>query len=354
VANVDPDDMAATVPALDLKKTMAVVVSKSGTTIETVTNESLLRAHYENAGLDPAKHIVSVTSEASPMDDRSKYLECFHIWDYVGGRFSGTSMIGGVMLSFGLGYEAYLEILRGANTMDRVACEEDPKKNLPLLLALLGIWNHNFLNYPTLAVIPYSQSLHRFAAHLQQVDMESNGKSIDRKGNWVDFETGPIVFGEPGTNAQHSFYQLVHQGTPVIPVEYIGFQESQYGQDMEVQGTTSHEKLLANMFAQALALATGLEDENPNKTFPGNRPSHILLAKKLTPFVMGALWALVEHKIAFQGFIWDINSFDQEGVQLGKVLANRILGRIAHRKGTGEETEAYPLGDALLDEIQQL
>jgi glucose-6-phosphate isomerase len=123
---------------------------------------------------------------------------------------------------------------------------------------------------------------------------------------------------------------------------------------MEVQGTTSHEKLLANMFAQALALATGLEDENPNKTFPGNRPSHILLAKKLTPFVMGALWALVEHKIAFQGFIWDINSFDQEGVQLGKVLANRILGRIAHRKGTGEETEAYPLGDALLDEIQQL
>ena len=238
--------------------------------------------------------------------------------------------------------------------MDKVALEKDPKKNLPLFLALLGIWNHNFLGYPTLAVVPYSQALHRFAAHLQQVDMESNGKSIDRQGNWVDFDTGPIVFGEPGTNAQHSFYQLVHQGTPIIPVEYIGFQESQRGQDLEVNGTTSHEKLLSNLFAQSLALAQGKQDKNPNVTFPGNRPSHTLLAKKLTPFIMGALWSMVEHKVAFQGFIWDINSFDQEGVQLGKVLANRIIGRIATQKGTGKPTDPYPLGDALLKELKNL
>lgn len=354
VANVDPDDFAAQVEGVDLSKAMAIVVSKSGTTTETTTNEALLRHAYQQVGVDSAQHIVSVTSAGSPMDDRTQYLECFHIWDTIGGRFSGTSMIGGVMLSFGLGYANYLEMLRGCEAMDKNALEGDPQKNLPLFLALLGIWNHNFLGYPTLGVVPYSQALHRFAAHLQQVDMESNGKSIDRQGRPVDFETGPIVFGEPGTNAQHSFYQLVHQGTPIVPVEYIGFKETQRSHDLHVQGTTSQEKLLSNLFAQSIALATGQQDGNPNKVFPGNRPSHILLSKKLTPFIMGALWAMVEHKIAFQGFIWDINSFDQEGVELGKVLAKRITARFAAKKDPGADEGEYPLGDALLEELEDL
>lgn len=348
ISNIDPDEAAAVLRQANLPKTLVIVVSKSGTTLETATNEALVRAAFVKAGLKPEEHFISATGQGSPMDDKKKYMESFYIWDWVGGRFSTSSMIGGVMFSFAFGFDVYWEILRGANAMDKAALNNDIGKNLPLLGALLGIWNRNFLHYPVIAVIPYSQALWRYAAHIQQVDMESNGKRIDQRGHAVDFSTGPIVFGEPGTSAQHSFYQLLHQGTDIVPMELIGFKESQYGDDLNVKGTTSQQKLLANLFAQIIALATGKQSSNPNNVFPGNRPSHLILGKKLTPFALGALLAYFEHKFAFQGFIWGINSFDQEGVQLGKELANKIIDRF---QGNGS---AYPLGDTFISFLEKL
>lgn len=351
VSNVDPDDVAQTLRGLDLKKTVVVVVSKSGNTLETLTNEMLVASHFEKAGLNTKDHFIAVTGEKSPLDNPKKYLASFYMWDYIGGRYSATSMVGGVMLAFGLGFDNYKEILRGAHFMDQVALKPDVQSNLPLQSALLGIWNRNFLNLPTVAIIPYSQALLRFPAHLQQCNMESNGKHIDKLGKLVNFETGPIIWGEPGTNGQHSFYQLIHQGTTVVPLEFIGFKESQYKEDLDVQGTTSQEKLLANLFAQSIALAVGQQNSNPNKQFQGNRPNRILLAKKLDPFTMGALLAYFEHTVAFQGFIWNINSFDQEGVQLGKVLAGKIIDIFKKTKGA---IDAFPLGKAMLDQLDSV
>jgi glucose-6-phosphate isomerase len=251
------------------------------------------------------------------------------MFDYIGGRYSATSMVGGVMLGFALGYDSFVDILRGANMVDRAAEERDIRKNVPLLLALLGIWNHNLLGCETVAVLPYSQGLIRFAAHLQQCDMESNGKSITRQGKFLSYQSGPIVWGEPGTNGQHAFYQLIHQGTTIVPCEFIGFRRSQYDDDIMIHNTSSQEKLAANLLAQSLALATGQKSENPNRYFPGNRPNSILMADRLTPRTMGELLAIYETKIAFQGFIWNINSFDQEGVQLGKKLANQLLDHLS-------------------------
>lgn len=350
ICNVDPDDAAAAMLNLELSKTLVVVVSKTGTTLETMTNEALVKDHFYRGGLDPAKHFITVSQPNSPLDNSDKYLECFHIWDWVGGRYSTTSMVGGVLLAFAFGFEVYWEFLHGASSMDKAALNPNDQQNLPLLAALLGIWNRNFLNYPTLAIIPYSQALVRYPAHIQQLDMESNGKSIDKLGNFVSFDTGPIIWGEAGTNAQHSFYQLIHQGTTVVPLELIGFKENQRQQDLMWEGTTSQQKLLANLIAQSLALATGQTDANPNKTFRGNRPTHMLLAKKLTPFTLGSLLSFYEHKVAFQGFIWNINSFDQEGVQLGKVLANKIISRFL-TQNNGISSDSYPLGDAILEQL---
>ncbi|CAK8724101.1 glucose-6-phosphate isomerase [Candidatus Electrothrix laxa] len=333
IANVDPDDAAAVLAELDLSRTLINVVSKSGTTLETLTNEELVRSALRAAGLDPARHMIAVTGAGSPMDDPKKYLATFHMYDYIGGRYSATSMVGGVTLAFALGYENFLELLRGANAVDQAAEQNNIKENLPLLMALLGIWNRNFLGYNTVAVLPYSQALLRFPAHLQQCDMESNGKQVSRSGESVQWKTGPIVWGEPGTNGQHAFYQLLHQGSEIVPAEFIGFRQSQYQEDITISGTTSQQKLLANMLAQSLALALGRAHENPNKSFAGNRPSSLLIADRLTPYSMGALLALYENKIALQGFCWNINSFDQEGVQLGKVLANRILSELTKEKG---------------------
>lgn len=350
IANVDPDDAAAVLRDLDLSRTLFNVVSKSGTTLETLTNEELVRNALISRGLDPARHLVAVTGKGSPMDDPSRYLESFYMYDYIGGRYSATSMVGGVTLGFVLGYDGFNELLQGANIMDMAAEERDIRKNVPLLIALLGVWNHNFLGYPTVAVLPYSQALARFPAHLQQCDMESNGKSITRYGEQVSWQTGPVVWGEPGTNGQHAFYQLLHQGTEIVPAEFIGFRKSQYDADIVVEDTTSQQKLTANMLAQALALAQGMEHDNPGKRFPGNRPSLILMADRLTPRTMGELLALYENKIAFQGFCWDINSFDQEGVQLGKILAKRLLQSMAGGKNKkGGETAAVSVEDSLLE-----
>lgn len=349
IANVDPDDAAAVLKGIDLSRTLFNVVSKSGSTLETLTNEQLIRTALREAGLEPARHIVAVTGKGSPMDDPDRYMASFYMYDYVGGRYSATSMVGGVTLGFVLGYRGFEAILRGANAVDRAAEERDIQRNIPLLMAMLGIWNRNFLGLPTVAVLPYSQALSRFSAHLQQCDMESNGKSVTRHGMAVDWSTGPIVWGEPGTNGQHAFYQLLHQGTEIVPVEFIGFRSSQYGLDVEVAGTTSQQKLCANMLAQSLAMAAGRASDNPARSFAGNRPSMLLIADKLTPESMGALLAMYENKIVFQGFCWNINSFDQEGVQLGKVLAEKILQHMTADKGDhAPVSEAKSVEEALL------
>jgi len=354
IGNVDPDTIASTVRDLHLKKVLVVVISKTGGTLETATNEEVLRALFKEAGIKAEEHFVAITAKGSPMDDKKKYAEIFHMWDWVGGRFSSSSCVGGFLIAFACGFDTYWDFLRGCNAMDKAALQKDLNKNLPLLGALLGIWNRNFLKSVILAVIPYSQALARYPAHMQQVDMESNGKQVDQQGQLVDFETGPIIFGEPGTNAQHSFYQLIHQGTTPVPLELIGFKNSQFGEDRILHGTTSQEKLLSSLFAQSIALATGQKNENPNKAFPGNRPSHILLARQLTPFALGALLSYVENKIAFQGFIWGINSFDQEGVQLGKTVANKIIARFAAQHGETAGAQPFPLGDALLKHLETL
>jgi glucose-6-phosphate isomerase len=325
ISNVDPDDAASVLKKVNLSTALIVIVSKSGTTLETLTNEKLVCNALKKAGLDVKTHCLAVTGQGSPMDNPDKYLRSFYMFDYIGGRFSSTSMVGAVVLGFSLGLGAFYQFLKGAFSVDLVAEKEDIRENIPLLMALLGIWNHSFLGYPTVAVLPYSQALHRFPAHLQQCDMESNGKSVMRSGDAVKGNTGPIVWGEPGTNGQHAFYQLLHQGTEIVPVEFIGFKKSQYGEDLIVEKSNSQEKLQANLYAQIVAMAVGQHSENPNKSFSGNRPSSLILGEKLTPEVMGALLALYEAKIVFQGFAWNLNSFDQEGVQLGKILATRFL-----------------------------
>jgi glucose-6-phosphate isomerase len=340
ISNVDPDDAAGVLRKVDLGRVLVNVVSKSGTTLETLTNELIVRRALTDAGLDPSRHCIAVTGEGSPMDNPERYLRSFHMYDYIGGRYSTTSMVGVVMLGFYLGFDQVMEFLRGAYMMDTEAEKPQLQENMPLLLAMLGVWNHNFLEMPTLAILPYSQALHRFPAHLQQCDMESNGKSVTRGGRPVSTKTGPVIWGEPGTNGQHAFYQLLHQGTEIVPVEFVGFRRSQYNQDMEIEGTTSQQKLLANLLAQSVAMATGQISDNPNRNFPGNRPNSVILAEKLTPLIMGALLALYEAKIVFQGFMWNINSFDQEGVQLGKVLAGRFL---KHMKGKNNQTDTLEM-----------
>jgi len=271
------------------------------------------------------------------------------MYDYIGGRYSSTSMVGGVALGFGLAYDAFIDILQGAHDMDSNALEPNIRKNISLLSALIGIWNRNFLGCQTLAILPYSQALSRFTAHLQQLDMESNGKRINRQGKHVDYDTGPIVWGEPGTNGQHAFYQLIHQSNTIIPSEFIGFRQSQYGIDLDVEGTNSQEKLLANLLAQSIALAKGQQSHNPNRIFPGNRPSSILIADKLDPKSMGSLLAYYENKVALQGFIWNINSFDQEGVQLGKLLANQIIDHYkSSRTNEAYDGDGDPAGWAMM------
>ena len=341
ISNVDPDDSAQVLAKVDLNRSLVLVVSKSGTTLETLANETIVRAALAHAGLNPNKHCLSVTGESSPMDNPDRYLRSFYMYDYIGGRYSSTSMVGAVMLGFGIGYENLLAFLEGANSQDNASAEKDIRKNIALLAALLGVWNHNFLGMGTVAVLPYSQALHRFPAHLQQCDMESNGKSVCRDGNTVQIKSGPIVWGEPGTNGQHAFYQLLHQGTEDVAVEFIGFRKSQRKKDLIIQKSSSQQKLVANLLAQSMALAIGKSDENPNKRFPGNRTNSILLADRLTPKTMGALLALYEAKIVFQGFCWNINSFDQEGVQLGKELATELLVVMDENRSEGTLVEAF-------------
>ena len=325
ISNVDPDDAAAVLKSTDVAHAIFILVSKSGTTLETLTNEAFVKDALAKAGLETGKHMIAVTSETSPLAKSSDYLAAFFMDDYIGGRYSSTSAVGGAVLSLAFGPEIFRRFLEGAAEEDRMATEKDVTKNAAMLDALIGVYERNILGYPATAVLPYSQALSRFPAHLQQLDMESNGKSVNRFGEKVDYVTGPVIFGEPGTNGQHSFYQLLHQGTDIVPLQFIGFRQTQAGMDVEIQGSTSQQKLGANVAAQIMAFACGKDDENRNKHFEGNRPSSIIIGDQLTPESLGALLAHFENKVMFQGFLWNLNSFDQEGVQLGKVLAKRVL-----------------------------
>ena len=325
ISNVDPDDAAAVLNSVDVAHSIFVLVSKSGTTLETLTNESFVKDALKKAGLDASKHMIAVTSETSPLAKSDDYLAAFFMDDYIGGRYSSTSAVGGAVLSLAFGPDVFAQFLEGAAAEDKLSANKDVLKNPEMLDALIGVYERNVLGYPSTAVLPYSQALNRFPAHLQQVDMESNGKSVNRFGEPVNYPTGPVIFGEPGTNGQHSFYQLLHQGTDIVPLQFVGFKNSQIGTDVVIQDSTSQQKLCANVAAQIVAFACGKKDENRNKNFEGGRPSSIIIGDSVNPKSLGALLAHFENKIMFQGFLWNVNSFDQEGVQLGKVLAKRVL-----------------------------
>ncbi|MCF7945144.1 MAG: glucose-6-phosphate isomerase [Spirochaetia bacterium] len=361
ISNVDPDDAAAVLGDLDFSETLFILVSKSGTTQETLTNRDLalqlMDDYSRRTGekLNPACHMTAVTSKSSPLADSSDFLDSFFIDDYIGGRYSSSSAVGGLVLSLAFGPDVFREFLAGAHEADSLALERDIQKNAALMDALIGVYLRNVLHYPATAVLPYSQALSRFPAHLQQLDMESNGKQVNRDGKPVSYSTGPVIFGEPGTNGQHSFYQLLHQGTDIVPLQFIAFRSSQYGIDTIDSADTadkvkrggapsSHAKLQANLTAQIIAFARGKEDENRNRHFPGGRPSSLLVGDRLTPKTLGALLAHFENKVMFQGFIWNINSFDQEGVQLGKVLTKQVLA-------SDTESGSDPLLDAYFAQL---
>ncbi len=328
ISNVDPDDVANVTKDLDFEETLFVLVSKSGTTQETLTNRDLVLQALKSTnieGFDSKKHMIAVTSKTSPLANSPDVLDAFFIDDYIGGRYSSTSAVGGAILSIALGFDVFKELLEGAHEVDELALNEKVEENPSLLDALIGVYLRNVLGLGSTAVLPYSQALSRFPAHLQQLDMESNGKSVNRENERITYQSGPAIFGEPGTNGQHSFYQLLHQGTDTIPLQFIGFKKSQFEKDIVTDGSTSQAKLNANLAAQIVAFALGKNDENPNKVFSGNRYSSLLSAEKLTPAVLGALLAHFENKVMFQGFLWNLNSFDQEGVQLGKLLAKKVL-----------------------------
>lgn len=328
ISNVDPDDAAEVLKGLDLERTLFILVSKSGTTQETLTNQKLVYKFLSEKAprVDPRTHMLAVTSSSSPLAESDEFLDSFYIDDYIGGRYSSTSAVGAAVLSLAFGADEFKLLLKGAHSADRRALEPSLYDNAALADALFGVYLGNILEYRVSAVLPYSQALIRFPAHLQQLDMESNGKQVNRNGEPVDYHTGPVIFGEPGTNGQHSFYQLLHQGTEKVAQQFIGFTNNQRGIDTVQDGFSSRQKLNANLAAQIVAFAKGKQDENANKNFPGDRPSSLLYGEELTPESLGALLAHFENKVMFQGFTWNINSFDQEGVQLGKLLTKEVLG----------------------------
>ena len=333
ISNVDGTQVVETVRDLNAAETLFIVASKTFTTQETMTNAETARAWLLEKLGDPAavaRHFVAVSTAVKEVKAFGiDTTNMFEFWDWVGGRYSLTSAIG-LSLMIAIGPENFIRMLEGYHAMDRHFTEAPFERNMPVILALLGIWYGNFFGAQSTALLPYDQYLSRFAAYFQHGDMESNGKRVTNNGNTVTYETGPVVWGEPGTNGQHAFYQLIHQGMKLIPCDFIGFCKSHNPVG------DHHAKLMSNFFAQTEALAFGKTADEcraegvpeklvPHKTFPGNRPTNTLLAESLTPEALGQLVALYEHKIFVQGVIWNIFSLDQWGVQLGKVLANRIL-----------------------------
>ncbi|WP_448917567.1 glucose-6-phosphate isomerase [Haemophilus sputorum] len=341
VSNVDGTHIAETLKKVDPETTLVLVASKTFTTQETMTNAHSARDWLLAAAKDEsavAKHFVALSTNAKEVEKFGiDTANMFEFWDWVGGRYSLWSAIG-LSIALSIGFEQFEQLLSGAHAMDNHFRQAPAEKNIPTILALIGIWNSNFLGAETEALLPYDQYLHRFAAYFQQGNMESNGKYVGRDGKVVNYQTGPIVWGEPGTNGQHAFYQLIHQGTKIIPCDFIA--PAQTHNPL----SDHHEKLLSNFFAQTEALAFGkskqaVEEEFlaagkslesvkeivPFKVFTGNKPTNSILLQKITPYSLGALIAMYEHKIFVQGVIFNIYSFDQWGVELGKQLANRIL-----------------------------
>lgn len=330
LANVDVHDFGRIAAKIDPETTLWVVISKSYTTAETMANAHLAEEFMRAKGIEPAKHTVSVTAKKSPGDDPDRpLLASFYMFDFIGGRYSVTSAVGGVPLSLQLGYDCFERFLRGAEEMDRHVLSAPIEENLPLTAALIGVWNNNFLGYETQAIIPYAAPLEKFAPHVQQLYMESNGKSATADGSPVKEKTGVIVFGEPGTNAQHSFFQLAHQGRP-FPIDFIGVVRPQYEQyTAKSRGVTNHQELWANLIAQPAALAIGKESDDASRYFSGNRPSSTILLPDLSPESVGRLLSFYEARTVFEAFVWDINPFDQFGVELGKKLADGIRKEMA-------------------------
>lgn len=326
LSNVDPWDAVSVLKGIPLETTLFVLVSKSGGTLETLTNGAFAASFLGDSEKAKAQMVV-VTSKTSPLAKDSGYLDHFYMDDFIGGRYSATSCVGALIMSLAYGPEVFSELLDGAHEADVLSLEPDPSKNAAMMSALIGVYFRNVKNYSTSAVLPYSQALSRFSAHLQQLDMESNGKHVRRDASGqIAYETGPIIWGEPGTNGQHSFYQSLHQGTTIVPLQFIGFAQASC-KDFSYNGSTSHQKLNANLVAQIVAFSRGENAENLNKEFKGSRPSTLIYGDKLTARSLGALLAHYENKVMFQGFLWNINSFDQEGVQLGKKLAVAVLDK---------------------------
>ncbi|WP_426363305.1 glucose-6-phosphate isomerase [Streptomyces sp. E-08] len=337
VSNVDGADLHEAVRDLDPAETLFIVASKTFTTIETITNATSARDWLLTglgAGQEAvAQHFVALSTNAGKVEEFGiDTANMFEFWDWVGGRYSFDSAIG-LSLMIAIGPDRFREMLDGFHLVDEHFRTAPPEENAPLLLGLLGVWYGAFFDAQSHAVLPYSHYLSRFTAYLQQLDMESNGKSVDRQGNRVDWQTGPVVWGTPGTNGQHAYYQLIHQGTKVIPADFIGF--ARPVDDLLPGLVAQHDLLMANFFAQTQALAFGKTPEEvraegvaeelvPHKTFQGNHPTTTILAEALTPSVLGQLIALYEHKVFVQGAVWNIDSFDQWGVELGKVLAKKI------------------------------
>ncbi|MFC8727915.1 glucose-6-phosphate isomerase [Streptomyces bacillaris] len=352
VSNVDGADLHEAVRDLDPAETLFIIASKTFTTIETITNATSARDWLLTelrAGQDAvAKHFVALSTNAEKVEEFGiDTANMFEFWDWVGGRYSYDSAIG-LSLMIAIGPARFREMLDGFHLVDEHFRTAPAEENAPLLLGLLGVWYGNFFDAQSHAVLPYSHYLSKFTAYLQQLDMESNGKSVDRQGDRVDWQTGPVVWGTPGTNGQHAYYQLIHQGTKMIPADFIGFAAPVH--DLLPGLIAQHDLLMANFFAQTQALAFGKtpdevraegvpEELVPHKTFRGNHPTTTILADRLTPSVLGQLIALYEHKVFVQGAIWDIDSFDQWGVELGKVLAKKIepvLTGDAGAEGAGE------------------
>ncbi|MGW7229088.1 glucose-6-phosphate isomerase [Streptomyces sp. CBMAI 2042] len=349
VSNVDGADLHEAVRDLDPAETLFIVASKTFTTIETITNATSARDWLLTelrAGQDAvAKHFVALSTNAEKVEEFGiDTANMFEFWDWVGGRYSYDSAIG-LSLMIAIGPDRFREMLDGFHLVDEHFRTAPAEENAPLLLGLLGVWYGNFFDAQSHAVLPYSHYLSKFTAYLQQLDMESNGKSVDREGNPVDWQTGPVVWGTPGTNGQHAYYQLIHQGTKLIPADFIGFAAPVH--DLLPGLIAQHDLLMANFFAQTQALAFGKtpdevraegvpEELVPHKTFRGNHPTTTILADKLTPSVLGQLIALYEHKVFVQGAIWNIDSFDQWGVELGKVLAKKIEPVLTGEASTGE------------------
>ncbi|KAJ8762297.1 hypothetical protein K2173_007454 [Erythroxylum novogranatense] len=354
LANVDPVDVAKNITGLNPETTLVVVVSKTFTTAETMLNARTLRA-WISKELGPSavvKHMVAVSTnlvlvEKFGIDPNN----AFAFWDWVGGRYSVCSAVGVLPLSLQYGFPIVEKFLKGASSIDQHFCCAPFEKNIPVLLGLLSVWNVSFFEYPARAILPYTQALEKFAPHIQQVSMESNGKGVSIDGVPLPYETGEIDFGEPGTNGQHSFYQLIHQGR-VIPCDFIGVVKSQQPVYLEGEVVNNHDELMSNFFAQPDALAYGktpeqLQKENvpqnliPHKTFSGNRPSLSLLLSSLDAYKVGQLLAIYEHRVAVQGFVWGINSFDQWGVELGKSLATQVRKQLHASRTKREPVEGF-------------